>query len=283
MVTVDYAGQVVAFATQHHKDRAVAPVFRDRLGVTIEVADVDTDAFGTFAGDVPRTKSPLDTALAKVEAGLEATTRTLALASEGTIGPDPALPLTTSDIELLVFRDIEAGITISQQHRSYEIVAVRTQAQPTDDLREFLVRADFPRHGLIVKPPSASPGPITKGIVDEIELGRAIRRVCELRGASGSAIIESDLRAHFSPSRMSNITECARQLADRIATPCPQCASPGWGPVAPARGLPCSNCRTHIPTAVRADVSGCVRCPAVREYPREDRSVDPRWCPVCNP
>ncbi len=283
MVTVDYAGQVVAFATQHHKDRAVAPVFRDRLGVTIEVADVDTDAFGTFAGDVPRTKSPLDTALAKVEAGLDASTRRLALASEGTIGPDSALPLTTSDIEVLVFRDAEAGITIHAQHRSYEIVAARTQAKPTDDLREFLVRADFPRHGLIVKPPTGSPGPITKGIVDEIELGRAIRRVCELRGASGSAIIESDLRAHFSPSRMSNITECARQLADRIATPCPQCASPGWGPVAPARGLPCSNCRTHIPTAVRADVSGCVRCPAVREYPREDQSVDPRWCPVCNP
>jgi len=279
-VTVDYAGQVVAFATRHRKELAVAPVFRDRLGATIEVADVDTDAFGTFAGDVPRTQSPLDTALAKAEAGLAATTRKLGLASEGTIGPDPTLPLTTSDIEILVFRDTEANITISQQHRSYEIVAVRTQARPTDDLEEFLVRADFPRHGLIVKPPTGSTGPITKGIVDEIALDRAVRRTSELTGV---AIIESDLRAHFSPSRMANIAECARQLAERITTPCPECASPGWGPLAPARGLPCSNCRTHIPTAVRADVSGCVRCPAVRESPRPDQTVDPRWCPVCNP
>jgi len=279
-VTADYSGRVAVIATQHHKDRAVAPVFRDRLGVTIEVVEVDTDAFGTFAGDVPRTMPPLDTALAKAQAGLDASTRRLALASEGTIGPDPSLPLTTSDVEVLVFRDAEAGITIHTQHRSYEIVAARTQAKPTDDLREFLVRADFPRHGLIVKPPTGSPGPITKGIVDEIELDRAVRRSSEL---TGTAIIESDLRAHFSPSRMANIAECARQLAERIATPCPECASPGWGPVAPARGLPCSNCATHIPTAVRADVSGCVRCPAIHEYPRKDQAVDPRWCPVCNP
>jgi len=279
-VTADYSGRVAVIATQHHKDRAVAPVFRDRLGVAIEVVEVDTDAFGTFAGDVPRTRSPLDTALAKAQAGLDASARRLALASEGTIGPDPTLPLTTSDVEVLVFRDAEAGITIHAQHRSYEIVAARTQVKPADDLREFLVRADFPRHGLIVKPPTGSPGPITKGIVDEIELVRAVRRSSEL---TGTAIIESDLRAHFSPSRMANIAECARQLAERIATPCPECASPGWGPVAPARGLPCSNCGTHIPTAVRADVSGCVRCPAVHEYPREDQAVDPRWCPVCNP
>lgn len=276
----EYAGQVVALPTRHGKERAIRPAFHDKLDALIEVVDVDTDAFGTFAGDVPRIESPLKTAIAKAQAGLATSTRRLSMASEGTIGPDPAIPLVTSDIEVLVFVDGVRDVTISQHYRSTDIVAVRAEVRPGDDIDELLARADFPRHGLIVKPPAGIQGPIVKGLGDAAQLVRAIERVSS---PGGSAVVESDFRAHRSPSRMANIAECARRLVDRIATSCPECEGPGWGPTAPALGLPCSSCDSEVPTAVRAQRHGCPGCGAVREVPSGETTADPRWCHRCNP
>lgn len=276
----EYAGQVVALPTRHGKERAIRPAFHDKLDALIEVVDVDTDAFGTFAGDVPRIESPLKTAIAKAQAGLATSTRRLSMASEGTIGPDPAIPFVTSDIEVLVFVDADRDLTISHHYRSTDIVAVRSEVRPTDDLRDLLKRADFPHHGLIVKPPDGMPGPIAKGLTDEGDLDRALHQIS---GGYGTAVVESDFRANFSPSRMANIAECTRQLAERIATTCPECESPGWGSLAPVRGLPCSDCGTQVDSAIRADVFGCTACPASHEVPRPEQAVNPRWCPRCNP
>lgn len=275
-----YSGQSVALPTRHRKDLALAPVFRDALDAVIDVVDIDTDAFGTFAGDVPRVESPLSTAIAKARAGLAAASAQLAVASEGTIGPDPAIPFVTSDIEVLAFVDSVHDVTISQHHRSTEIVAVRAEVRPGDDIDELLARADFPRHGLIVKPSAGIQGPIVKGLSDAAQLVRAIEQVSS---HGGGAVVESDFRAHRSPSRMANIAECARLLVDRIASSCPECEGPGWGPIAPALGLPCSVCASEVPTAVRAQRHGCPGCGAVREVPSGESTADPRWCPRCNP
>jgi len=258
----------------------MVPAFHAALGMTIEVVDIDTDAFGTFAGDVPRIESPLRTAIAKAKAGLAASGARLAVASEGTIGPDPSIPFVTSDVEVLVFVDALRDLTITERFRSTDIVAVRVEVQPSDDIDEILVRADFPRHGLIVKPPEGSPGPIVKEVSHHDQVAQAIH---EISSFSGRAVIESDFRAHRSPSRMANISECARRLATRIATSCPECKGPGWGPIAPALGLPCGFCDSEVPAAVRAQRHGCPCCGTVREVPSGGLTADPRWCPRCNP
>lgn len=275
-----YSGGVAALATKHAKDEAIAPVFHDLLGIQVQVVHIDTDSFGTFAGEIPRTDSPLNTAVAKARAGMAESGHALGLASEGTIGPDPFIPFFTADIETIVFVDDARGIVVSETTRSTEVTAIRETVSPDADLTKLLSRADFPRHGLIVRPPEPHVAPIAKGITDETALLLAIR---ECTWNYGTAVVESDLRACYSPSRMRNIQECATRLAARIGTPCPECAGPGWGQIEPVRGLPCSACGTYVETAIRADVFGCPGCPAMREVSRSQQSVEPRWCPSCNP
>jgi hypothetical protein len=280
MAYQSYSGRVAALATKHAKDEAIAPIFRDLLGIQVQVVNIDTDSFGTFTGDIPRTDSPLNTAIAKARAGMTESGHSLGLASEGTIGPDPFMPFFTADIETIVFIDDERGIVVSETIRSTEITAIRETVAPDADLTKLLASADFPRHGLIVRPPEPHVAPIAKGITDKTSLLLAIR---ECASHYGTAVVESDLRACYSPSRMRNIQECATRLAERIGTPCPECAGPGWGRVEPVRGLPCSACGTYVETAIRADVFGCPGCPAVREVARSQQTVEPRWCPRCNP
>lgn len=288
MSAAPYAGQVAALASRHDKERAIAPAFRRCLQITLEVVAVDTDAFGTFAGEIPRTDTPLNTAIAKARAGMRESGRSLGVASEGTIGSDPLLPLVTSDIETIAFLDDDRDLIISETTRSTDIVAVRETVTPNSSLSRLLAIADFPRHALIVRPGGAAidqPAgsartPIIKGITDKRALKRAID---ECSALDGSAVVESDLRACHSPSRMRNIRRCAQQLAERIARTCPECASPGWGRMTPVRGLPCAACGTNVDVAIRSDVYGCPSCPAYLEVPRAELSVEPRWCPFCNP
>lgn len=275
-----YTGLVASLATRHAKDEAIGPVFRDVLGLDVVVIDIDTDAFGTFAGEIPRTDTPVNTAIAKACAGMTASGHSIGLASEGTIGPDPLLPFVTSDIETIVFIDDTRQIVLSETWRSGDIVTFREVVSSDTDLSKFAQRADFPRHGLIVRPSSHSDGPIIKGITTTDALLAAVEQCFS---ADGGAVVESDFRACYSPSRMRNIGECAKQLALRINTSCPDCAGPGWGRIQPIRGLPCSDCGTLVESAVRADVFGCPACPAVQEVPRSDQTAEPRWCPLCNP
>lgn len=275
-----YRGMTAALATRHGKQAAIAPAFRDVLGMDIVVADVDTDTFGTFAGEVSRLDTPLNTALAKAQAGVAASGLRYGLASEGTIGPDPRLPFISSALEIIVFVDVDRDIVISEWTRATNVVTFRASVRPDDDLHAVLERADFPRHGLLVRSSEDSDGLMTKGIMNEADLIDAIEQCFAY---SGRAIVESDFRAHCSPTRMATISTCAQLLAERIATPCPACSSPGWGRIEPARGLPCAACGTNVESAIRADRSGCPACPARHEINRSEQHVDPQWCPVCNP
>jgi len=275
-----YAGRAAVLATKHGKQAAIAPVFRELLSMEIVTADVDTDAFGTFAGEIPRLDTPLKTAIAKARAGIEESGVPLGLASEGTIGPDPLVPFVSTDFEIIAFIDTERDIVISEWVRATNVVAFRTEMHPNDDPGALLKRADFPNHGLMVRSTDGPNELIIKGLTNESALAQALEHCWNL---TGTAIVKSDFRAHHSPSRMAAIAECATLLAQRIAALCPDCASPGWGRIEPARGLPCSVCGTLVESAVRADRFGCPACPAERETPRTHQHVEPQWCLLCNP
>lgn len=280
MIEHPYRGATAALATRHGKQAVIAPAFRDVLGMDIVVPDVDTDTFGTFAGEVPRVDTPMTTAIAKARAGLTASGLRYGIASEGSIGPDPRLPFISLDREIIVFVDVERDIVISESTRATNVVTFRASLHPGDDLHALMERADFPRHGLLVRSDENSAGLITKGIMNEADLMAAIEQ-CFAHG--GPAIVESDLRAHCSPTRMATIATCAQLLAERIATLCPECSCPGWGRIAPARGLPCAACGTTIESAIRADRFGCPVCSATHVITRPKQHVDPQWCHMCNP
>ena len=280
MIKHPYSGRTAALATRHGKQVAIAPPLRDALELDLVLADIDTDLFGTFAGEVPRLDTPLNTAIAKAGAGIASSGLALGLASEGTIGPDPRLPFLFSDLEVIVFIDTERDIVIAESWKATNVIAFRAEIHPHDNLQAISVKADFPRHGLIVRSHENSDALIFKGITDDKLLATAVAACHEL---SGKAIIESDLRANYSPSRMAAIAQCATRLATRVATLCPECSCPGWGHIEPGRGLPCSECGTFVESAIRSDRYGCASCSAEMEKARTEQSIDPKWCPACNP
>ena len=275
-----YFGRTAVFPTLHGKESVISPIFQSALGLTLQRLDFDTDQFGTFAGEIPRTMPQLDAAIAKARSAIASTGIPLAIASEGTIGPNPMIPIASSDIETIVFIDGEKDLIIHESFRSSEIITARATVQPGENLDKFLTKSDFPNHALIVRTESQAAFQAVKGIRDFDKLVQAIQ---DLSQDSGSVIVESDLRASSSPSRMQNIAECARLLAQRIATHCPSCNTPGWGTVAPIFGLPCGDCGDLVETAVAADQFGCLKCEHKQVNSRSREFAEARFCDSCNP
>lgn len=249
------------------------------LGVFCTVPDnLDTDLLGTFSGEVERVDDPLTTARRKCLMALQAHPAELAMASEGSFGPHPELPLMPMNEELLLFLDTGTGIEIMEVERSLETNYGSARVDRWSDLEEFAHRALFPSHALILRGPD---GMLRKGIADLDELLETFR---SMGAGSEPLTVETDMRAHCNPTRMAVIHKAAHRLAERIATPCPSCSRPGFGVTEALRGLPCASCGS--PTgSVRGLLQRCVGCGHLHELPRPDgrRSEDPMHCDWCNP
>jgi len=266
----------VALGTQHGKEAVIAPPLA-ALGITVQTAAIDTDRFGTFAGDVARAGTMREAARAKARAAAEATGLAVGLGSEGAYGPHPFVPFLPLGQELLLWHDTRTG---------HEIIETTTDDHPCFDQQTlalaseaeaFLSRVGFPGTAVIVQTAPAAP-PIARGITDRATLERALAQALAL---SPSALIQTDMRAHRNPRRMAVIGDLAARLARRIATPCPACAAPGYGHLRTLAGLPCRDCGSET-LQIAADVEGCTACGTETVRPRAGLA-DPAACPCCNP
>ena len=275
-----YSGKSVALATLHEKGALIAPAFKEILQMVVEEVAIDTDSLGTFSGEIERVGSAKETALRKARLGMEASGSMRGLASEGSIGPDFFIPFIQSDVEIITFIDDELGIELVESYRSTEITAHTITIDSAVDLSEFLKKADFPHHKLIVR---TSQKPITfcrKGIATEESLHSAITEGLQ---QVPSLVIESDLRAHCSPSRGKNIAAAAEKLARRLRELCPECAAPGWGVVGYEKGLACAECGEISDDALKSEILGCTRCSFKQEGKTLAEVIDPSRCNLCNP
>ncbi len=274
---------MAVLATKHDKLPLIAPALESAVGLRVETIAVDTDSLGTFTGEVPRTAPPLESAIAKARLGMKASNQTLGLASEGSIGPDPMMPLVTTDREIVVLVDDENDIVIWESHASWDTIAVSTTVNPNEDIEPFLVKSQFPDHKLIVRPNCDASQPIYKGISTTQELTEAIV-VCANASADGLARLETDLRAHACPSRRVVIAAAADRLANRIAARCLSCGAPGWGRVDLVIGIPCRECGTEV-AQPRAEIDACPNChhKVSRPLILPETQADPKECPYCNP
>ncbi|MFM9877489.1 MAG: DUF6671 family protein [Rhodoglobus sp.] len=273
-----YAGETVVFATMHGKERLAQPAFAERLGAAVVAPELlDTDRFGAFAGDVPRTLSPRAAAVTKARLGLELTGAQLGLASEGTFSS--VLGLGVENREVLVFIDDARGL---------ELVEFSTQSSPLPPSRNIRTVADaadyaraigFPRQGVIIRAELGSNVLTHKNMTTEAALIDAVER--GLVDGMSVAILP-DYRAHRSPSRAEHIRSLCERMAARLATPCPNCSAPGFGLVDVERGLPCSLCGSLTDT-IAAYVRGCGACDYRERRPGEFTAADPSLCDWCNP
>ncbi len=280
-----YQGITVAFATMHGKQRAIGKPFTAQLGASVIVPNgIDTDLFGTFTGEWPRSGTMLDAARAKARLAMEVTGLPYGLGSEGSFGPHPAIPLISGGTELLLFLD---GISGRELHES--MVTHRTNyrsliCKPNDCIDSFLTGVGFPRHALVVSAhlPHETVTPM-KGIKTRETLQSAMAEIAQA-SSDGLVMVTTDMRAHHNPTRMATIRKIAQRLARRLAAPCPSCTSPGFGFAEVVRGLPCSWCGEPTELAV-AKVLRCAVCQfEVRQPIRRNASAaDPGHCTHCNP
>ena len=131
-----FAGRRAAIATMHGKERVIGPILKRWFGMEIETAEgVDTDALGTFTGEIPRLGDMRDAARAKARLAIERTGVAIGLGSEGAFGPHPVAPFLASGLEVLLLLDVETNL---------EIVAQRRTATNYDSSSPFWRTSAFP-------------------------------------------------------------------------------------------------------------------------------------------
>lgn len=270
-----YGGLTAALATRHGKERVIAPAFAAITGLAVHVPhDIDTDALGTFTGEVPRPGTMRDAARMKARLGMTASGLPFGIASEGSFGPHPIAPFLAIGREVMIFIDDMHGIEVVEEAASEITNFAALDLGPDADVEGFLMRIGFPQHAVVLRSGEA----VIKGI-DSRERLQAL-----LLNAGSGGRLETDMRAHVNPTRMAEIGKLAMGLATRMATICPACAAPGFGLVRTEAGLPCAECGTPTPL-LRGHVDGCALCNHQILRPRNDgrTAASPAECPECNP
>lgn len=282
-----YLDPRVALATLHGKADALAPALA-AVELKVETVAIDTDALGTFAGDIERPGTPQDVVIEKARRGMTASGLMLGIATEGSFGPDPLLGFLPLHTELLAFVDDVHGQVIVIEHAGHDTNWLSKSVRPGDDLLPLLSSIGLPDHAALVKPNrwAVSEGkamPVAKGLRDVASVAAAVERLAASSG-DDRARVEADLRAHVNPTRRAVIGQLGHQLAQRLATPCPRCSAPGFGRVDTHVGLPCELCG-EATDLVRAEIHGCGVCGHREDRPRADglTAADAGHCPECNP
>ncbi|SBT39875.1 hypothetical protein GA0070611_1058 [Micromonospora auratinigra] len=275
---------VASLATRHGKRVALGPPLRRHLGLRLRVPEVDTDALGTFTGEIERPGPAEQVVVAKARLGMAAAGCAVGVASEGSFGPHPSLPWCSLQVEYVALVDDRLGLVVRERATSLASnhAELLTDGRDRGELLQFARRTGLPGHAVTVAPAVPVPGAApVKGIVRVPALLAAVAAAATA-SPDGRARVAADLRAHHNPRRMAVIAEAGRRLARRVATPCPDCATPGFGLVATHPGLPCAACGT--PTDLVAErVSGCGSCGYRRVEPVRPGAADPGVCPHCNP
>lgn len=262
----------------------MSSIFHRKLGIQLyRCESVDTDKFGTFTGEIARNDTMLETARKKAREAVRQSGCTIGLGSEGSFGPDPYIPFLASGTEAILFYDSSMDHEIYVQRRTktnFNHIIIRPDEDPTS----FLQRVGFPYHAIIIKPERTDdPLDMIKGFTDPKSLHDNIRSMA-CRSSTGRALIQTDMRAHLNPTRMSAIGLVTKHLVLRIMRLCPDCGSPGFGQSDVERGIPCAAC--GMPTSqTKADVYTCRRCgfSELRHIRSESIRADPRYCVYCNP
>lgn len=279
-----YAGDTIYFATKHGKEAVVAPLFAV-FSTHIEAVPVDTDAFGTFSGEVERKGTIRETLRQKIAIAekLKPEGR-IFLASEGSFGPHPMYGIGQTDLESLLLVDRKREIEIYAEHLDERPVHAEQVVSPSDqaEISAFLREISFPEQRVMVHP-EGSVQPVEKGLNTLEQVSRAIA-ACAAASSTGRAVVATDLRAHFSPNRMRAIGKAAQALLAKLQSPCPKCALPGFAITQGVPGLPCEACGQ--PSGAAKEVLWeCVGCFHYEQRPRPDGKtyITSSECELCNP
>lgn len=285
MMTADFLKErVAAIATMHGKERAIAPILAEKLAIrSIVPPNFNTDRFGTFTREIKRKGTQIETARLKAIAAIELTGETLAIASEGSFGPHPAIPFLPSNREVVLLYDRTTDLEVIGEAISTKTNYSHRRVSSVEEALEFAEKIGFPEHGLVAIVGDREKEEIFKGINDSEQLAEIIETGLA-RSADKKVHLETDMRAHFNPLRLQAIEQATLDLIRKLGCSCPECNWPGFDVVECKAGLPCEWC--NLPTALMlAEIHGCKKCGFKQEvlFPEGRKTANPGECHYCNP
>lgn len=277
-----FSGRRLVIASMHGKERVIAPGLETSLGVDTLVSDrLNTDLFGTFSGELPRTAGPLQAARAKCRAACALHQCSLAVASEGSFGPHPEIPFIPCDDEIILLMDLQHNFEIKARTLSTTTNFASAKFHSWPELEAFANRVLFPSHGLILRAAENSWKGLLKGIQDWNILEKHAKKLLK---HYDQLYVETDMRAMFNPTRMKIIEETTSKLIAAVREQCPQCGSPGFEIRDINPGLPCEECGTPTRSTF-SRVHACWNCTYHEEkkFPHGKLTESPQFCDICNP
>jgi len=273
-----FEGRKLVIATMHGKEKVIAPLLQEALGVEVLIAEnLNTDQFGTFSGEIKRETDPLEAARLKCRLACRQNNCSLAIASEGSFGPHPTLFFVPADDEIVLLMDLENDLEIKARELSTKTNFSHATVYSVADARDFAASVLFPEHALILREQEGS----TQNINSWETLEKLTEEYLHLYG---QVFLETDMRAMHNPTRMAVIEEATKKLIAKIANACPSCGLPGFDVAEMIDGLPCSQCGS--PTrSILSLIYECQKCRYKKEekYPRGKTNEEPMYCDWCNP
>lgn len=277
-----YKDRKIVLLTKHKKEEVIKPILEEATGCNLILeTGFDTDELGTFSMEIKRPKSQLDTARLKVEIGMNLAKTDIGIASEGSFGNHPFLPIPWN-LEVVLLYDKKENFEIYGVCENSETNVNHLLTDKFDEVIKFAERIGFPEHYLIIRPDNSESKEIIKGINNYKWLEEAFNN-CLSKSKLGKVFLETDMRAHANPTRMKNIKRATEDLISKLQKFCPKCGAPGFIISERVQGLPCELC--GLPTEmVLKNVSKCYKCNHVEEdlYPNGD-ACSPQYCNYCNP
>jgi len=277
-----FRNRTLLLASRHGKEEVIIPTIQPITGIIPFIPeDFDSDAFGTFSGEVERKHGPLETLRKKCEAAMRQYNMDLAIASEGSFGPHPHYPFLTADEEWLMLKDEKIGLEIIAREISLETNYAAREIASETALLEFAAETGFPEHGLMLRSGEGRQEKIIKGIRSQEGLLKVHR---EWRSSAEIIRAETDMRAMMNPSRMKVIAKAALRLREKLLSLCPSCKTPGYEVLEAEAGLPCSGCGRPGKEILRLHYA-CKKCGHREERgnPEGKSWGDPACCDFCNP
>jgi len=277
-----FKGRSLVIATKHEKEKVIAPLLNQALGVVCFIqVGFDTDTLGTFTGEIERELDPVATARQKCLLAMELSNCDLGIASEGSFGPHPSMFFVSADDEFLIFIDKKNNLEIIVRELSTETNFNASEITSEQKLLDFANLVKFPSHGLILRKSKTDHSYIIKGITNLEDLKKSFHLMIE---KFNTVYAETDMRAMHNPSRMTVIKNAAKKLADKINSCCPQCNIPGFGLTDAKKGLECSLCGSPTNSTL-SFIYSCQKCSFKKEemYPHKKTTEEPMYCDFCNP
>ena len=263
----------------HGKETIFSEPMRS-VGFAVRAIGLDTDAFGTFAGEKARIGSAREVVVKKAQAALAQAQLPIGLASEGTFSAHPAVPYLTINYELAAFVDVEDDVVVIGDAAKVSATPAPITITYCDETALEQVTTWFPSQAAIVVDRTCEPVKVfAKGCTDENSLRTAVQNA--FTAGANEIVIEPDLRAHCCADRRDVIALAVADLCTRLKSHCPACGQRGFGKATTKGGLPCQLC--ELPTTqIAAEIWQCPKCETEVEHPRPG-FADPTHCDRCNP